>query len=106
MDERPRNLHPDLPEEVKRELDDMHVEHGRMPTAAELRDAGYPNPFDESTPSMEIPEDVEERTAFGNSDPSELIPTAEARLAHLRMVVRGTLKAMAAEEWDAALNYL
>lgn len=45
-------------------------------------------------------------TAFGDSDPHELIASSEARLAHLRMVVRNTLRAMAEERWEAACDYL
>ena len=45
-------------------------------------------------------------SAFGGSDPQELLATDSARLAHLRMVVRGTLKAMAEEKWQLALDYL
>lgn len=45
-------------------------------------------------------------SAFGGSDPQELLGTDSARLAHLRMVVRGTLKAMAEEKWQLALDYL
>lgn len=44
--------------------------------------------------------------AFGESDPQELIASDSARLAHLRMVARGTLKAMAEEKWQLALDYL
>ena len=45
-------------------------------------------------------------TAFGDSDPPELITTSEARLAHLRMAVRRTLIAMADERWEIARDSL
>lgn len=48
----------------------------------------------------------EAETAFGDSDPPELIAASEARLAHLRMAVRRTLIAMGDERWEAARDFL
>lgn len=44
--------------------------------------------------------------AFGASDPQELIASDSARLAHLRMVARGDLKAMAEEtgSWPSTIS--